>query len=171
MDYVLAPFLWLIGVLVSIILWIVTQVLWILLWLVLPLAVVAFVALRITERALGQEKVRAWVRVRTRKYGSAVSKRVQRWIFALGVVPVRALCRLAQRRQLVMATAVVAMAARVGEAVAAATAVTDEKLSRTGKIESVSRTHRHCCLNRASRFPSTQSVRPLPRPSRSLSPY
>jgi hypothetical protein len=91
MDYVLAPFLWLIGILASIILWIVTQVLWILLWLVLPLAVVAFVALRITERALGQEKVRAWVRVRTRKYGSAVSKRMQRWIFALGVVPVRVL--------------------------------------------------------------------------------
>lgn len=91
MDYVLAPFLWLIGVLVSIILWIVTQVLWILLWLVLPLLVVAFIALRIAERVLGQDKVRAWIRVRTQKYGSAASKRVQRWIFALGVVPVRVL--------------------------------------------------------------------------------
>ena len=91
MDYVLAPFIWLLGLLVSIILWLVTQIFWILLWLVLPLVIVAFVALRIAERVLGQEKVRAWVRVRTRKYGSAASKRAQRWIFALGVVPVRVL--------------------------------------------------------------------------------
>ncbi|HVX37621.1 MAG TPA: hypothetical protein VHC71_15530 [Hyphomicrobium sp.] len=91
MDYVLALFIWLLGLLASTILWIVTQIFWILLWLVLPLVVVAFVALRIAERVLGQEKVRAWVRVRTQKYGSAASKRAQRWIFALGVVPVRVL--------------------------------------------------------------------------------
>jgi hypothetical protein len=91
MDYVLAPFLWLLGLLVSIVLWVVTQLLWIVLWLVLPLAVAAFVALRIAERVLGQEKVRAWVRARTQKYGLAASKRAQRWIFALGVVPVRVL--------------------------------------------------------------------------------
>jgi hypothetical protein len=91
MDYVLTPFIWLLGLLASIILWLLTQIFWILLWLVLPLVIVAFVALRIAERVLGQEKVRAWVRVRTRKYGSAASKRAQRWIFALGVVPVRVL--------------------------------------------------------------------------------
>lgn len=91
MDYVLAPFVWLLGLLVSIVLWVVTQLLWIVLWLVLPLAVAAFVALRIAERVLGQEKVRAWVRARTQKYGLAASKRAQRWIFALGVVPVRVL--------------------------------------------------------------------------------
>jgi hypothetical protein len=91
MDYVLAPFVWFLGLLVSIVLWVITQLLWIVLWLVLPLAVAAFVALRIAERVLGQEKVRAWVRARTRKYGSAASKRAQRWIFALGVVPVRVL--------------------------------------------------------------------------------
>ncbi|MBN9290902.1 MAG: hypothetical protein J0H36_07260 [Hyphomicrobium denitrificans] len=91
MDYVLAPFLWLIGILVSIVFWIVTQILWILLWLILPLLVIAFVALRIAERVLGQEKVRGWVRARTQKYGSQASKRAQRWIFALGVVPVRVL--------------------------------------------------------------------------------
>jgi len=91
MDYVLAPFLWLIGILVSILFWIITQVLWILLWLILPLLVIAFVTLRVAERVLGQEKVRAWVRVRTGKYGAKASKRVQRWIFALGVVPIRVL--------------------------------------------------------------------------------
>jgi len=91
MDYVLAPFLWLLGVLFSIALWILTQLLWIVLWLVLPVLVLAFVALRIAERVLGQEKVRAWVRVRTQKYGAAASKRAQRWIFALGVMPIRVL--------------------------------------------------------------------------------
>jgi hypothetical protein len=91
MDYVLAPFLWLIGLIFSILLWIVTQLFWLVLWIVLPLFVVAFVALRIAERALGQEKVRAWVRARTQKYGSAASKRAQRWIFALGVAPIRVL--------------------------------------------------------------------------------
>jgi len=91
MDYVLAPFLWLLGSLLSIVLWVMMQLLWIVLWLVLPLAIAAFVALRIAERVLGQEKVRAWVRARTQKYGVAASKRAQRWIFALGVVPVRVL--------------------------------------------------------------------------------
>jgi hypothetical protein len=91
MDYVLAPFIWLIGLIFSILLWIVTQLFWLVLWFVLPILVVAFVALRIAERVLGQEKVRAWVRARTQKYGSAASKRAQRWVFALGVAPVRVL--------------------------------------------------------------------------------
>ena len=91
MDYVLAPFIWLIGLIFSILLWIVTQLFWLVQWFVLPILVVAFVALRIAERVLGQEKVRAWVRARTQKYGSAASKRAQRWVFALGVAPVRVL--------------------------------------------------------------------------------
>jgi hypothetical protein len=91
MDYVLAPFIWLIGLIFSILLWIVTQLFWLVLWFVLPILVIAFVALRIAERVLGQEKVRAWVRARTQKYGSAASKRAQRWVFALGVAPVRVL--------------------------------------------------------------------------------
>jgi hypothetical protein len=91
MDYVLAPFIWLIGLIFSILLWIVTQLFWLVLWFVLPILVIVFVALRIAERVLGQEKVRAWVRARTQKYGSAASKRAQRWVFALGVAPVRVL--------------------------------------------------------------------------------
>jgi hypothetical protein len=91
MDYVLAPFIWLIGLIFSILFWIVRQLFWLVLWFVLPILVVAFVALRIAERVLGQEKVRAWVRARTQKYGSAASKRAQRWVFALGVAPVRVL--------------------------------------------------------------------------------
>ncbi|HVZ03730.1 hypothetical protein [Hyphomicrobium sp.] len=91
MDYVLAPFVWLLGTLVSIAFWLLTQLFWIVLWLVLPIVVAAFVALRIAERVLGQDKVRAWVRARTQTYGAAASKRAQRWLFALGVVPVRVL--------------------------------------------------------------------------------
>jgi len=81
----------LIGLIFSILLWIVTQLFWLVLWFVLPILVIVFVALRIAERVLGQEKVRAWVRARTQKYGSAASKRAQRWVFALGVAPVRVL--------------------------------------------------------------------------------
>jgi hypothetical protein len=91
MSYVLAPFLWLLGVLASILLWVVTQLFWIVLWLVLPIIVIGFIALRIAERVLGQERVRAWVKVRTQKYGAAASKRAQRWVFALGVAPIRVL--------------------------------------------------------------------------------
>ena len=91
MDNVLAPILWLIGLIASILLWILTQLFWIVLWLVLPIFVVAFIALRAAERVLGREKVRAWVKVRTQKYGTAASKRAQRWLFALGVAPVRVL--------------------------------------------------------------------------------
>src|SRR6185437_854698 len=91
MEYVLAPFLWLLGLLASILLWMITQLFWIVLWLVLPIIVIGFIALRIAERVVGQERVRAWVKVRTQKYGTAASKRAQRWVFALGVAPIRVL--------------------------------------------------------------------------------
>lgn len=91
MDYVLAPFLWLFGLLFSIAFWVLAQIFWILLWLVLPFAVAAVIAARIAERLIGRERVRGWVRVRTQKYGAAASRRAQRWLFALGVVPVRVL--------------------------------------------------------------------------------
>jgi hypothetical protein len=91
MDYVLAPIFWLLGLFASILLWVLTQLFWIVLWLVLPIVVVAFVALRIAERVIGQDKVRAWVKARSAKYGSAASKRARRWLFALGVAPIRVL--------------------------------------------------------------------------------
>jgi hypothetical protein len=91
MDYVFAPIIWLLGLLANIVLWLITQLLWIVLWLLLPIVVVAFVGLRIAEYALGQERVRAWVRARTVNYGSAASTRARRILFALGVVPVRVL--------------------------------------------------------------------------------
>ena len=75
MEYLLAPIFWLLGLLASILWWVFMQILWIVLWLLLPLAILSFVALRVAERVLGQEKVRAWVKSRTQKYGASASKR------------------------------------------------------------------------------------------------
>jgi hypothetical protein len=91
MDYLLAPLFWIVGLIASIVWWVVVQIFWIVLWLLLPLAIMAFIILRVAERMLGQEKVRAWVKARTQKYGSSVSKRIQRLLFALGVLPIRVL--------------------------------------------------------------------------------
>ncbi|MBS0251893.1 MAG: hypothetical protein JSR78_12610 [Proteobacteria bacterium] len=91
MDYLLAPLFWILGLIASIVWWVIVQILWIVLWLLLPLAVVAFICLRVAERVLGEDKVRGWVKARTQRYGSAASKRMQRWIFALGVLPIRVL--------------------------------------------------------------------------------
>ena len=91
MEYVFAPIVWLLGFFADIVLWLVWQLLWIVLWLVLPILVVAFIALRAAEYVLGQARVRAWVRARTAKFGSAASIRARRLLFALGVVPVRVL--------------------------------------------------------------------------------
>jgi len=88
MDYVFAPIVWLLGFVVNVVLWLVWQLLWIVLWLVLPILVIAFIALRSAEYILGQERVRAWVRARTAKYGTAASIRARRLLFALGVVPI-----------------------------------------------------------------------------------
>jgi hypothetical protein len=91
MDYVFAPIIWLLGFFANIVLWLAWQLLWIVLWLVLPILVVAFIALRAAEYMFGQGRVRAWLRARTAKYGSAASIRARRLPFALGVVPVRVL--------------------------------------------------------------------------------
>ncbi|HET6387866.1 hypothetical protein [Hyphomicrobium sp.] len=91
MDYLLAPLFWLLSLLLSIVWWIFTQLLWIVLWLLLPVAVIAFVALRVAERVLGQEKVRTWVKARSQKYGASASNRIRRVVFALGVLPIRVL--------------------------------------------------------------------------------
>lgn len=91
MDYLLAALFWIFGLVASIVWWVLVQVFWLFLWLLLPLAIVAFIGLRVAERILGQEKVRDWVKARTRKYGASARKRIQRLLFALGVVPIRVL--------------------------------------------------------------------------------
>lgn len=91
MDYILAAVFWILSLFASIIWWVVWQLLWIVLWLLLPLAVLAFIILRVAERVLGQERVRGWVKAHTQRYGASASKRLQRLIFALGVLPIRVL--------------------------------------------------------------------------------
>jgi len=87
----------------------------------LPLAVAAFVALRIAERVLGREKVRAWVRARTEKSDwrlrNVRSGGSSRWCRACArSLLVRALRDLAQHRQFAVAATLVAVAVRLGTA-------------------------------------------------------
>ena len=95
MDYILAPVSWLFWTLLGIISWVLSKLFWILVWLVLPLALAAFVALRIAEKVLGQEVVRAWLKAQSMKYGLNAWTRVRRLSFALGVLPLRVLGWLA----------------------------------------------------------------------------
>ena len=124
MEYLLAPIFWLLGLLASILWWVFMQILWIVLWLLLPLAVLAFVALRVAERVLGQEKVRAWVKSRTQKYGVVgIEARSTQAVRARCLADPRAvlvsdLRRLAQHRQPSVASEMVAVAAGMGEALA-----------------------------------------------------
>lgn len=88
---ILSPILWLLGWVFSILWSIVWYLLWVVIWLVLPFALVAFVALRVAEKALGPDVVRAWVKAQSMKYGSGVWTRVHRLLFALGALPLRVL--------------------------------------------------------------------------------
>ena len=67
---------WLLGWVLSILWWIVSYLLWAVLWLLLPFALVAFVALRVAEKVLGPDMVRALgqkaiAEIRRRAPGSA----------------------------------------------------------------------------------------------------
>lgn len=88
---ILAPIFWLLGWLLAILWWILSYLLWALVWLVLPLAVLAFVALRIAEKVMGPDVVRGYVRRQTLKYGNSAWVRARRLTFALGVLPLRVL--------------------------------------------------------------------------------
>ena len=82
---------WILSTLLSVLYWIASTLFWMTVWFFLPLAIVAFVALRITENVLGHERVRAWVKARSMKYGGVVWERARRLTFAFGVLPVRVL--------------------------------------------------------------------------------
>lgn len=79
------------GTLLGVLWWIVSYLLWGIVWLLLPLAIVAFVALRMSEKTFGQERVRAWVKARAMSFGAGTWERVRPWLFALGVAPFRVL--------------------------------------------------------------------------------
>jgi hypothetical protein len=91
MDYLTAAIAWMFWTLLSVVTWVLSYLFWIFVWLVLPLVIVAFVAVRIAERVLGQEVVRGWVKAKSMKYGAGAWARARRLLFALGVLPVRVL--------------------------------------------------------------------------------
>lgn len=88
---ILSPLFWLIGWLLAIIWWIVSYLLWLLLWFLVPLAIVAFVALRIAEKMLGPDVVRGYIKKQSMKFGTATWVRARRLSFALGALPLRVL--------------------------------------------------------------------------------
>ena len=59
MATVLSVIGWVLGTLLSVIYWIASTLFWMIVWFFLPLAIVAFVTLRVAENVLGQERVRA----------------------------------------------------------------------------------------------------------------
>jgi hypothetical protein len=95
MSTLLDILLWILWLVWSIGFWVLSKLVWIAVWLVLPIAVLAFIALRIAEKVLGQEAVRAWVKAHSLKLGAGAWARVRRLLFALGVLPLRVLGWLA----------------------------------------------------------------------------
>jgi hypothetical protein len=94
MDFVTALLGWIVaalGLVLGVLWWIVSYLLWGFVWLLLPLAIVAVLALRIAEKILGPDVVRAWVKARAMKFGTGTWDRVRPWLFALGVAPFRVL--------------------------------------------------------------------------------
>ena len=85
-------FVWMIlATILAVVWWIVSYLVWIAVWFLLPFLVAAFIALRVAEKALGPEVVRAWVKARAMKFGTGSWERIRPWLFALGVLPFRVL--------------------------------------------------------------------------------
>ena len=84
--------LWsIISTLVSLLWWVASTLVWITVWFLLPFLLVAFIALRLAERAFGEKSVRDWVKMRATRLGAGTWDRVRPWLFALGVLPFRVL--------------------------------------------------------------------------------
>ena len=65
---------WIFGTLLSVLYWILSTLFWMFLWFFLPLVIVAFLALRIAENVLGQERVRGWVMLPESSYRTATAR-------------------------------------------------------------------------------------------------
>lgn len=84
--------LWsIVSTLVSLIWWVASTLVWIAVWFLLPFLIVAFIALRLAERAFGEKAVRDWVKLRATRLGAGTWDRIRPWLFALGVLPFRVL--------------------------------------------------------------------------------
>jgi hypothetical protein len=88
---ILSPLIWVLSTIFAILWWVVSYLLWAILWLLLPFALVAFVALRMAEKILGPEMVRAWIKRQSLKFGAGTWVRARRLTFALGALPLRVL--------------------------------------------------------------------------------
>ena len=79
------------GFVLGIVWWLIVNLLWLLAWIVLPVAVLAFVAVRGADYVLGKAVVRGWLKQRSLKWGKGTWQRVRPALFALGTLPLRVL--------------------------------------------------------------------------------
>ena len=86
--WLVVQILWLVW---SVLSWLVWQLLWLAFWVLAPVILIAIVAVRVAEYALGREAVRAWVKKRSLRFGAGTWHRARRALFAFGVLPVRVL--------------------------------------------------------------------------------
>lgn len=94
MDLLITVLGWLtalVGMLLSVLWWVVSYLLWGLVWLLLPLAMLAFIALRVAEKALGPQVVRAWLKARAARWGTGSWRRLRPLLLAASVAPFRVL--------------------------------------------------------------------------------
>jgi hypothetical protein len=89
--WLVVQILWLIW---SVLFWFAGYVLWLAFWVLLPVIIVAVASLRAAEYFLGPDKVRAWVKKRTMRFGAGTWRKAHRALFALGVMPIRVLAWL-----------------------------------------------------------------------------
>ena len=71
--------------------WLVGYLLWLAFWVLAPVILMAILAVRVAEYALGPEMVRAWVKRARSSSAPAAWRRTRRLLFALGVMPIRVL--------------------------------------------------------------------------------
>lgn len=88
---ILSPVIWLLGWILSILWWIVSYLLWAVVWLLLPFAIAVFVAVRVAEKVLGPEVVRAWIKKQSMAFGAGTWLRIRGLTFAVTALPLRVL--------------------------------------------------------------------------------
>lgn len=88
---ILSPIIWLLSWVFAIAWWIVSYLLWAIVWLLLPFAIAAFVAVRVAEKALGPEVVRAWIKKQSMAFGASTWLRIRGLTFAVTALPLRVL--------------------------------------------------------------------------------
>jgi hypothetical protein len=83
--------IYLLSTIFSIVWWIVGYVFWVVVWLLLPVAIVAFIAMRIAEAVIGKETVRGWLKDRSMRWGGGIWERLRQALVASSALPFRVL--------------------------------------------------------------------------------